>query len=114
MCGIIQDLIDKNVQESLSTIKVEVQLGEFLTLDYRLLAAPTVTSEYYEADLKGEIFWKSDKFLTKKTFSPPAMATITDNKKMVYITLSEYIFNTMTYQAHKHNMLVFNLTSQNN
>ncbi|VDH92044.1 lipopolysaccharide-binding protein [Mytilus galloprovincialis] len=111
MCGIIQDLIDKNAQESLSTIKVEVQLGEFLTLDYRLLAAPTVTSEYIEADLKGEIFWKSDK--SEAPFTPPAMATITDNKKMVYITLSEYIFNTMTYQAHKHNILVFNLTSQN-
>ncbi|CAC5392011.1 unnamed protein product [Mytilus coruscus] len=111
MCGIIQNLIDKNAQESLSTIKVEVQLGEFLTLDYRLLAAPTVTSEYIEADLKGEIFWKSDK--SEAPFAPPAMATITDNKKMVYITLSEYIFNTMTYQAHQHNILVFNLTSQN-
>lgn len=61
--------------------------------------------------IQGEILWTSDK--TEAPFAPQSMAPITDSKKMVYITLSDYVFNTMFYQAHKHNMLVFNLTSKN-
>ncbi|XP_052062863.1 lipopolysaccharide-binding protein-like [Mytilus californianus] len=111
MCGIVQNLIDNNAQKSLSTMKVQVKLGKLLTLDYRLMSAPKATPQFMEASLKGEILWSSNK--TEAPFAPQSMAPITDSKRMVYITLSEYVFNTMFYQAHKHNMLVFNLASKN-
>lgn len=111
ICDIIQNVINKDAEASLETMKVEVNLGRLFTLNYKLLAAPKVTSEFIEGDFKGEIFWKSDK--TEAPFSPDEMATITDTQKMVYLTLSDYVFNTWTYQAHKHELLAFNLTTQN-
>ena len=56
------------------------------------------------------MFWTQNK--TEAPFMPPEMATITYKAKMVYLALSDYIFNTMAYQAHQHNMLVFNITSK--
>lgn len=111
VCEKVQDLINKEAEKALCSLKVQISLSQFYTLDYRLLSTPTVTSEYIEGDMKGEVFWTKD--MTEAPFNPPEMTTIVDNNKMVYLTLSDYIFNTFTYQAYKHDMLVYNLTSNN-
>ncbi|CAG2208613.1 LBP [Mytilus edulis] len=110
VCEKVKDVLDKKAEEELCSFQAEVQLGEHLTLDYRLLSAPHITSEYIEGDFKGEVFWTMNR--TEAPFAPSPMATITDNKKMVYLTVSDYIFNSMGYQAHAHGLLMYNLTSQ--
>lgn len=104
-------VIDHDAEKELCAMKMKVELGEYLTLDYRLIKPPFVTAQYIEADLLGEVYWTANR--TAAPFLPAAMATITDNKKMVYVTLSDYLFNTMMYQAHVHGLLVFNLASNN-
>ncbi|CAG2244597.1 LBP [Mytilus edulis] len=110
VCEKVKDVLDKKAEEELCSFQAEVQLGEHLTLDYRLLSAPHITSEYIEGDFKVKVFWTMNR--TEAPFAPSPMATITDNKKMVYLTVSDYIFNSMGYQAHAHGLLMYNLTSK--
>ncbi|CAC5392013.1 LBP [Mytilus coruscus] len=110
VCEKVKDVLDKKAEEELCSFQAEIQLGEHLTLDYRLLSAPHITSEYIEGDFKGEVFWTMNR--TEAPFTPAPMASITDNKKMAYLTVSNYIFNSMGYQAYAHGLLIYNLTSQ--
>jgi len=40
------------------------------------------------------------------------MPAFNSTQKMFYIWMSDYTFNTLTYQAQKHGMLAYNLTQK--
>ncbi|XP_076111644.1 bactericidal permeability-increasing protein-like [Mytilus galloprovincialis] len=111
ICGILKDLVEKNGQRVLSNVKVKIPVGNSMMVDYRLLSVPSMSTNYLEVHLRGTVLWRNSQ--TEASFSPATFPSNYDTTKMAYIAISNYVFNTMLYQAYRHNMLVFNITSRN-
>lgn len=111
MCVIVKTLVDKNAQRTVSNVNVKIPLGNSMMVDYRLLSYPSVSTYHLEVDFKGTVLWRYGQ--TEAPYSAASFPSNYDTTKMAYIAISDYLFNTMFYQAYRHNMLVFNITSTN-
>ncbi|XP_052062862.1 lipopolysaccharide-binding protein-like isoform X2 [Mytilus californianus] len=111
LCGILKDLVEKNAQRIVSNVKVRIPLGNSMMVDYRLPSIPSVSTNYLEVHLKGTVLWRNSQ--NEAPYSAASFPSNYDTTKMAYIAISDYLFNTMIFQAYRHNMLVFNITSTN-
>ncbi|KAK3580325.1 hypothetical protein CHS0354_003560 [Potamilus streckersoni] len=109
ICRSVTNQINEDGEKKLATWQVTTKLGPNFLLDYRLLQAPSFQSAYMETFHEGEIFWLGDE--TDAPFEPPTMADIGDTQKMMYLWISDYMFNTLGYAAQMHNYLVRNITA---
>lgn len=50
--------------------------------------------------------------MTEAPFDPPSMPSISSTNKMFYISMSDYVFNSLAYEAQIHKMLQYNLTQK--
>ena len=60
-------------------------------------------------NLQGEIYWKADP--KESPMKCPAMKDSSAHQNMMYLWVSDYMFETIAYVAQKHNILVHNLTA---
>ncbi|KAK3597547.1 hypothetical protein CHS0354_018144 [Potamilus streckersoni] len=109
ICDSVTTQINEEGGKKLASLPVTVKLGRRFLLDYRLLQTPNFQPSYMETFHKGEIFWLGDE--TDAPFEPPTMADIGDTQKMMYLWISDYMFNTLGYAAQMHNYLVRNITA---
>lgn len=111
--GLICNVVNKNINEdgeaALKKVKVTVEMAHKFLLDYRLTAAPKVTTQYLESQHKGEIYWLKDQ--KEAPFSPLPIPPSTDVSKMLYIWLTEFTANSYAFAAQSHNFLKRNFTS---
>ncbi|KAL4234373.1 hypothetical protein ACF0H5_006020 [Mactra antiquata] len=109
LCKMINKEVNEDGAKKLADIKVTTKLAKKFLLDYRLSANPTFQSDYFETYHKGEIYWLTNPN-TECPFSAPTMPDQTDNKNMLYLWISDYMFDSIGYAAQKHGFLVRNLT----
>ena len=108
LCKEATEVINKDLNEKLATMDVLAPLGHNLVLDYRLTDKPIFGSGYVELRHKGEIFWEGDP--VHPPFGPERMPDLSPTSKMVYIWLSDYVFNSLLYTTYTHGVLEHNLT----
>ena len=58
---------------------------------------------------QGEVTWASAP--QDPPFQAPPLSPFTNNSKMFYIAISDYVFNSMTYTAYKKGFLGYKLTA---
>lgn len=58
---------------------------------------------------QGEIYWL-DEPKTEAPMVPPKMPESADTASMLYLWVSDYMFDSIGYQAQKHGVLMYNLT----
>ncbi|XP_053402846.1 lipopolysaccharide-binding protein-like [Mercenaria mercenaria] len=112
MCKEINKKINDDGEKILAKLKVTTPLAKKFLLDYRLTQKPSFQTQYMETFHKGEIFWLSSP-TTESPLIPPPMPTNTDTDSMLYLWVSDYMFDTIGYTAQKHGFLVYNITQKN-
>ncbi|XP_033754785.1 lipopolysaccharide-binding protein-like [Pecten maximus] len=110
LCDLIGQSINKDGEKSLSKLKVTVGIGKLFQLDYTLTDPPKFTSNFMETYHKGEIDWKSAP--APPPFEAPPLPPWDDTSRMMYVWVSDFMMNSLLYQAQHHNFLAYNLTAQ--
>nr|ACS72242.1 LBP/BPI protein [Azumapecten farreri] len=110
MCDLISHSLDTDAEKSLSLLKVTVGIGRMLELSYKLTGPPKFTSDYMETYHKGEIDWKSAP--APPPFRAPSLPPWKDTGRMMYLWVSDFMMNSLFYQAQQHNLLSYNLTAK--
>lgn len=111
LCVIIKSLVEKKAEASLSKLNVKYDVNGYnLILDFGLVSAPTASNHDLQFDLKGRAEWKGDH--APIPFSPPVLKSSADETKMTTVVMSDYLFNTVAYQAYRHGLLLRNITSK--
>ncbi|ELU17907.1 hypothetical protein CAPTEDRAFT_54987, partial [Capitella teleta] len=108
LCKSALKAVNEDAAKKLATMEVTVPIKGIGSLDYRLTSAPVFGNGFIEAGFKGEVFWTGD--ATKAPFSPPVVSDPPGDIKMLTIWLTDYVANTVTYVAHKHDVLKYHLT----
>nr|QBL56987.1 BPI [Ruditapes philippinarum] len=111
MCTLINKEINEDAKNKLAQLKVTTRLGKKFLLDYRLIKKPEFQPQYMDTFHKGELFWLTDPG-TESPLNPPPMPNDTDTSSMLYLWMSDYMFDTIGYTAQKHGFLVYNLTQK--
>ena len=111
LCSTIKNAVDVDGSKALAKLKVTVDVGKVFLLDYRFIGKPAFNPQHFlETYHKGEFYWASS--ISEAPFDPISMPAFNSTQKMFYIWMSDYTFNTLTYQAQKHGMLAYNLTQK--
>lgn len=108
LCEIATEVIRVDAMSGLNSLPVSVTVHHYYEMDYRIREPPYITSDYMELYHKGEMKWKGDSeetpFLSKTV--PPLI----DIDKMLYLQISDHLFNSYCRAAFMHNMLSFDVT----
>ncbi|XP_021357965.1 lipopolysaccharide-binding protein-like [Mizuhopecten yessoensis] len=110
MCDLISRSLNTDAEKSLSSLKITMGIGKMLELSYKLTGPPKFTSDYMETYHKGEIDWKSAP--SPPPFQAPTLPQWNDTSRMMYLWVSDFMINSLFYQAQQHNLLSYNLTAQ--
>ncbi|XP_062595850.1 lipopolysaccharide-binding protein-like [Saccostrea cucullata] len=110
LCNQVNKLVDVNGMESLKKLPVTVQIAKQFLLDYTLLAKPAFTARFMETYHKGEVYWKADP--REAPFPVPPLLNFNDTSRMMYLWMSDFLFNSMAYNAYKYNKLQYNVTNK--
>lgn len=111
LCTVIESEIRDDGNKKLESLPMTTPLAKKFLLDYRLTAAPDFAATYMDTFHKGEIYWLTDN-TTEAPMSPPPIKDSSVVQNMMYLWVSDYIFETIAYVAQKHNFLVYNLTTK--
>lgn len=59
---------------------------------------------------QGEVYWKSDP--QESPLPLPALLPSSDTSSMMYLWVSDFLFNSMSYNAFKYRQLQYNVTNK--
>ncbi|XP_022338352.2 bactericidal permeability-increasing protein-like isoform X1 [Crassostrea virginica] len=110
LCKQLNNLVNVNGKRSLQKLPVTVKLAKWFLLDYRFLSQPSFQSTFMETYHKGEVYWNADP--VEAPFAAPPLLKYPDTSRMMYIWLSDFLFNSMSYNAFKYNRLQYNVTKK--
>ncbi|KAM6163847.1 bactericidal permeability-increasing protein [Rhynchocyon petersi] len=98
ICETVTSTVSSQLQPYLQTLPVTAKIDDVAGIDYSLVAPPTATADNLDVQLKGEFFRLAKR--TPPPFAPPALTFPTDHNRMVYLGISDYLFNTagLVYQ----------------
>ncbi|XP_008054719.1 bactericidal permeability-increasing protein [Carlito syrichta] len=98
ICNTMTRAVSSKLQPFIQTLPVTAKLDAVAEVNYSLVAPPTVTAETLDVELKGEVSRRDHH--SPPPFAPPALALPAVHDRMVYLGLSEYLFNTagLVYQ----------------
>ncbi|XP_044153333.1 bactericidal permeability-increasing protein [Bufo gargarizans] len=108
ICPLVSDAITSKLQPLLQTLPVTAKIDSVAAIDYSLTGPPPVTVDCVDVQLKGEFFELSHR--TPPPFSPPALTLPVDHSLMVYLGVSDYLFNTAGFVYYSAGKLIFNVT----
>ncbi|XP_061179712.1 lipopolysaccharide-binding protein-like [Saccostrea echinata] len=110
LCKQINNLVNVNGMESLKKLPVTVQIAKQFLLDYTLLAKPAFSSTFMETYHKGEVYWSANP--REAPFPVPPLLKSNDTSRMMYLWMSDFLFNSMSYNAYKYDKLQYNVTNK--
>ncbi|XP_061163194.1 lipopolysaccharide-binding protein-like [Saccostrea echinata] len=110
LCQQLNNLVNVNGMESLKKLPVTVEIAKLFLLDYRFLSKPSFQSTFMETYHKGEVFWKSNP--NEAPFPVPPLLRFSNTSRMMYLWVSDFLFNSMSYNAYKYNQLQYNVTNK--
>lgn len=99
ICKEAEEAINRDAAKYLATYPVLRKVGDVAQIDYTLVANPTFTSQYMDVPLKGE--FKSRRYPhATAMLVPKTIPDFAEVDKMVYIWLTDYVFNTASLVFH--------------
>ncbi|XP_014702668.1 bactericidal permeability-increasing protein isoform X1 [Equus asinus] len=107
ICEITTHSVSSKLQPYLQTLPVTTKIDKVAWIDYSLVAPLRVTAENLDGQMKGEFFNPAHR--DPPPFAPPALAFPADHDRMVYLGLSDYLFNTAGLVYHKAGVLKMTL-----
>ncbi|XP_059934034.1 bactericidal permeability-increasing protein [Mesoplodon densirostris] len=98
ICEVVTSSVSSKLQPYFQTLPVTTKIDKVAGIDYSLVAPPKATDDNLDVLLKGEFFRLAHR--RPPPFAPPALTLPTDHNRMVYLGISEYLFNTagLVYQ----------------
>ncbi|XP_054995918.1 lipopolysaccharide-binding protein-like [Sorex araneus] len=108
ICEMVQHSVTSDLQPYLQTLPVTAEIDSFASIDYSLMEAPRATDRSLDVMFKGEFF--NPGHHTPVPFSAPAMSFPEEYDRMVYFTISDYVFNTASLVYHQAGYLNFTIT----
>ncbi|XP_037376989.1 lipopolysaccharide-binding protein [Talpa occidentalis] len=108
ICELIQKSVTSDLQPYLQTLPVSAKIDSFISIDYSLMEAPRATSQSLDLMLKGEIFHRDHH--SRVALLPPVMNLPEEHSRMIYFTISNYVFNTASLVYQKAGYLTFSIT----
>ncbi|XP_036359043.1 bactericidal permeability-increasing protein-like [Octopus sinensis] len=110
MCEKAVALINDNGYEQIINFPLQVPIGYDFILDYRLVNDPLLTTLYMQLEHKAKISWFNDNDLIP--FHPGHLPYVSDNGKMIYVVISNYVVDSWSFAAHKHHVLQYVFSSK--
>ncbi|XP_060081853.1 uncharacterized protein LOC132561140 [Ylistrum balloti] len=110
VCGVVTDLINTDGENALAKLPVTVDIVNTFLLDYSMDEQPLFQTNFMESYHKGEIDWKASP--APPPFQASPLPQWNDTSRMMYLWVSDYIVNSLLYQAQQHKFLAYNLTAQ--
>ncbi|XP_029635465.1 bactericidal permeability-increasing protein [Octopus sinensis] len=111
LCDIATGIIKVDAMSILEKLPVNITFQNNYVMDYSMLEPPYFTEDYMETYHKGEITWKGDK--EGIPFKPMPLVPLMETDRMLYLQISDHVFNSYCYAAFSHNMLSFEVTNDN-
>ncbi|XP_022448136.1 bactericidal permeability-increasing protein isoform X1 [Delphinapterus leucas] len=98
ICKVVTSTVSSKLQPYFQTLPVTTKIDNVAGIDYSLVAPPKATADNLDVLLKGEFFRLAHR--GPPPFAPPALTLPNDHNRMVYLGISEYLFNTagLVYQ----------------
>ncbi|XP_024598999.1 bactericidal permeability-increasing protein [Neophocaena asiaeorientalis asiaeorientalis] len=98
ICKVVTSTVSSKLQPYFQTLPVTTKIDNVAGIDYSLVAPPKATADNLDVLLKGEFFRLAHR--GPPPFAPPALTLPNDHNRMVYLAISEYLFNTagLVYQ----------------
>ncbi|XP_059979325.1 bactericidal permeability-increasing protein [Lagenorhynchus albirostris] len=98
ICEVVTSTVSSKLQPYFQTLPVTTKIDNVAGIDYSLVAPPKATADNLDVLLKGEFFRLAHR--RPPPFAPPALTLPNDHDRMVYLGISEYLFNTagLVYQ----------------
>lgn len=112
ICEKAVSVINDSGYEQIVEFPLTLPLSRDFVLDYRLEADPIFTTFYIQTDHRARVSWYNSK-IDDVPFKPDDLPYISDNKKMLYFIISNYVIDSWTYAAHKHHLLKYDFTTRN-
>ncbi|XP_052230037.1 lipopolysaccharide-binding protein-like isoform X2 [Dreissena polymorpha] len=109
MCQLATKAVNTDAERKLADIPITVAFDKFL-LDYSMLQAPLFSAAYMETFHKGEIYWKTTPS-EHAPFPAPPMPETGATDRMLYLWVSDFMFNTLAYAAQTNRYLQYNITA---
>lgn len=111
LCKQLTKLVNVDGAKKMAELPVSVKFARMFLLDYSFLSKPSFSSGFMETYHKGEVDWYGGH--ENIPFDAPPLPAGTDSSKMLYLWLSDFLFNTMSYTAFTNGLLTHNVTEKN-
>lgn len=111
LCKQLTKLVNVDGARKLAQLPVSVKFARKFLLDYSFLSKPAFSSGFMETYHKGEVNWYGGH--GNIPFDAPPLPAGSSSSKMLYLWLSDFLFNTMSYTAFSHGFLTYNVTDKN-
>uniref|UniRef100_UPI00358E3D8B bactericidal permeability-increasing protein-like isoform X1 n=2 Tax=Myxine glutinosa TaxID=7769 RepID=UPI00358E3D8B len=109
ICPMVTNSVDKGLNEILQTFPVKKNVDEFVMVDYSLTRDPEFLPKAVDLSCKGSFKSISHPVEPPFTALPMNMDNATD--KMLYLGVSEYLFNTAGFAFHSAGALNYLITN---
>ncbi|KAL1786678.1 bactericidal permeability-increasing protein [Sigmodon hispidus] len=109
ICKIVTSSVSSKLQPYVQTLPLIARVDEVAAVDYSLMAL-TTTAEFLEGQLKGEFFWRGHR--SPLPISPTAMSFSPNNDHMVFLSISDYFFNSAGFAYQEAGSLKITLRNQ--
>nr|XP_036868682.1 lipopolysaccharide-binding protein-like [Manis javanica] len=109
ICEMVRKSTVSYLEPYLRTLPVTLMIDQVAGIDYSLVGAPQVTSQFLDTSFKGEFFGQS--LHSPVLFDAPPIRMPQKYDHMIYFAVSEYVFNTASqvyYQAGRMNFTIKN------
>ncbi|XP_062058337.1 bactericidal permeability-increasing protein [Lepus europaeus] len=98
ICQVLTSSVSSKLQPYVETLPLKEKIDSVAGIDYSLVAPPRATADSLDLQLKGEFYNLAHH--SPPPFAPPAMALPSLHDRMIYLAISDYLFNTaaLVYQ----------------
>lgn len=111
ICSSVVSIVNNNAAKVISNYPVTYPFAKNYVFDYSLESNPVIDSNYLQTNHKAIISYKNDKRIIPFTAKP--LPNISENNKMVYFIISNYVLDTMLFSAHENNVFKYTVNSEN-
>ncbi|KAH9507637.1 hypothetical protein Btru_053306 [Bulinus truncatus] len=113
ICIYMIQSLDNNGANKTKELQLTSTFADVFVIDYVHTSPIVFADNYMEGGHLGEVYWKAGRKASPLTSSPLPEFQV-DNTRMVYILLSDYPAETLTYVAHSEGYLQYTLTADKN
>nr|AKH45419.1 LBP-BPI2 [Apostichopus japonicus] len=107
-CSEIVDAVNTQLQQRLTKLTMVASIYEGMELDYSLLRTPTVTDHVFDITHKGEVYATGHH--SEMPGPRPRFPVGSDQSRMFYVWISDYLINSAGYVLHNIGYLHYNVT----